>query len=89
MSKIMFIFCLYLNICFEKPGPLSLSTEQSSLRILYYKFSKFENGSNLIVTLINHLLEEFVSDHEFLPKKLHLNLGKPLRINHFIVKNCA
>jgi hypothetical protein len=35
----------------------------------------------MIVTIIHHLLEEFVSDHGCLPKKLHLNLGKPPRKN--------
>lgn len=38
-------------------------------------FLQFENASDLIVTLIYRLLEDFVSDHLKLPRKLHLNLG--------------
>ena len=34
----------------------------------------FENGSNMIITIIYKLLEEYVSDHQSLPRKLHLNL---------------
>lgn len=35
-----------------------------------------ENGSDMIVTIVHHLLKDFVQDHGHLPKKLHLNLGK-------------
>ena len=35
-----------------------------------------ENGSDMIVTIVHHLLKDFLQDHGRLPKKLHLNLGK-------------
>ena len=35
-----------------------------------------ENGSDMVITIIYHLLQEFIKDHGKLPKKLHLNLGK-------------
>ena len=38
---------------------------------------QFENASNMIITLIHQLLQEFVSDHGMLPRNLHLNLGTP------------
>ena len=38
----------------------------------------------MIVTLVHHLLEEFVSDHQFLPRKLHLNLGQLPRLGNGI-----
>ena len=34
----------------------------------------FENGSNLVVTLVYLLLLEFMNDWKKLPRKLHLNL---------------
>ena len=35
-----------------------------------------ENGSDMVVTIVYHLLREFMQDHGGnLPKKLHLNLG--------------
>ena len=35
-----------------------------------------ENGSDMVITIIYHLLREFIEDHGKLPRKLHLNLGK-------------
>ena len=37
---------------------------------------KFENASNMIVTIVYLVLEDFVKDHGRLPRKLHLNLGR-------------
>ena len=42
-----------------------------------FPFFQFENASNMIITLIHQLLQEFVSDHGLLPRNLHLNLGTP------------
>ena len=36
---------------------------------------KFENASDMIISLIFLLLEDFLDDHHQLPRKLHLNLG--------------
>ena len=38
------------------------------------KTSKFENGSNMIVSLVFLLLEDFLKEHGRFPKKLHLCL---------------
>ena len=38
-------------------------------------FNQFEGGSNVTVTIINHLLEDFIQEHHRLPRKLHLCLG--------------
>ena len=46
------------------------------------KSFKFENGSNMIVTIVFLLLEEFVKDHGRLPKKLHLNLDNCWRFEY-------
>ena len=40
---------------------------------------QFENASNLVITIICHLLEEFLNDHKVLPRKLHLNLDNCYR----------
>ena len=40
------------------------------------RFIVSENGSDMIVTIVYHLLREFEKDHGKLPKKLYLNLGK-------------
>ena len=37
---------------------------------------QFENASDMIVSLVFLLIEEFLQDHKKLPRKLHLNLGK-------------
>ena len=42
--------------------------------IFYVNHDIFENGSNMIITIIFLLLQEFIKDHKALPKKLHLNL---------------
>ena len=42
--------------------------------MIYLNHDIFEQGSNLIITLVHMLLEEFVSDWNKLPKKLHLNM---------------
>ena len=44
--------------------------------IFYMNHDQYENGSNLIVTIIYHLLQDFIQDLLKLPKKLHLNLGQ-------------
>ena len=46
----------------------------------YVNHDQFENGSDLVVTLIYLLIEDFISDHKKLPRKLHLNLGKSLTV---------
>ena len=36
-----------------------------------------ENGSDMVVSIVYHLLQEFLQDQDGkLPRKLHLNLGK-------------
>ena len=46
-------------------------------KILYIKNKSSENGSDMIVTIVFHLLKDFMKDHGGkLPRKLHLNLGK-------------
>ena len=35
-----------------------------------------ENGSDMVITIIFHLLTEFLQDHQKFPKNLHLNLGR-------------
>ena len=42
--------------------------------LFYINHDVFENGSNLIVTLVYLLLQEFVKDWSKLPRKLHLNM---------------
>ena len=37
-----------------------------------------ENGSDMVVTIIFHLLTEFLQEHQKFPKNLHLNLGTVL-----------
>ena len=54
--------CFQYNIC-----------AKNSTNIIWFQF---ENASNMIITLIHHLLEEFVRDHGMLPRNLHLNLGE-------------
>ena len=44
--------------------------------LFFINHDHYENGSNLIVSIVFLLLEEFVRDHSKLPRKLHLNLGK-------------
>ena len=46
--------------------------------LFYVNHDQFENGSDMIVTLIYLLIEDFFNDHQKLPRKLHLNLGKSL-----------
>ena len=48
--------------------------EKNRKVLFYVNHDIFENGSNLVITLIHHLLQEFLSDWKKLPKKLHLNL---------------
>ena len=47
--------------------------------LFFINHDQFENGSDMIVTLIFLLIEEFLNDHQKLPRKLHLNLGKSLK----------
>jgi hypothetical protein len=48
---------------------------ENNRKVMFYlNHDIFENGSNLIVTLVYLLLEEFVKDWSKLPRKLHLNL---------------
>ena len=52
-----------------------------------------ENGSDMIVTIIHHLLKDFMEDNDGkLPRKLHLNLGKSDFLfhgnNHIFSDNC-
>ena len=42
--------------------------------IFYVNHDIFEQGSNMIITLINLLLQDFIKDWKKLPKKLHLNM---------------
>ena len=42
----------------------------------------------MIITLIHHLLEEFVRDHGMLPRNLHLNLGKVFLRFKFFETDC-
>ena len=46
--------------------------------LFYVNHDQFENGSDMIVTLIYLCIEDFINDHQKLPRKLHLNLGKSL-----------
>ena len=43
--------------------------------LFYLNHDIFEQGSNLVITLVHMLLQEFVKDWKKLPRKLHLNLG--------------
>ena len=42
--------------------------------IFFINHDQYENGSNMIITIIYNLLQDFVADHKKLPRKLHLNL---------------
>lgn len=42
--------------------------------LFYINHDIFENGSNLVVTLLYHALREFLNDWGKFPKKLHLNV---------------
>ena len=42
--------------------------------VFFLNHDVFENGSNMIITIIYHILQDFVGDHKTLPRKLHLNL---------------
>ena len=54
--------------CFREKATLIIMNIFLNILIL-------ENGSDMIVTIIYKLLEEFIQDHGKLPRKLHLNLG--------------
>ena len=41
--------------------------------LFYINHDQFENGSNLIVTIIYKLIEDFLKDHKKLPRILHIN----------------
>lgn len=48
--------------------------EEKRKVLFYLNHDIFEQGSNLIITLVHLLLQEFVKDWKKLPKKLHLNM---------------
>ena len=50
-------------------------------REIYISKSILEDGSDMVITIIFHLLKEFLQDHKKFPKNLHLNLGKVLLRN--------
>ena len=48
---------------------------ENKRKVLFYiNHDIFENGSNLVITLVYLLLQEFIGDWKKLPRKLHLNL---------------
>ena len=48
--------------------------------IFYLNHDQYEQGSNLIVSIVFRLLQVFVRDHSKLPKKLHLNMGRSFKL---------
>ena len=42
--------------------------------VFYLNHDVYENGSNMIITIIYNLIQDFANEHKMLPKKLHLNL---------------
>ena len=53
--------------------------ETKRKNLFYLNHDHYENGSNLVVTIVYLLLEDFIRDFAKLPKKLHLNLGKSFK----------
>ena len=49
--------------------------------IIYINHDEFENGSNKVVTLIYKMLQTFIKDHGFLPRKLFLTSDNCAREN--------
>ena len=48
--------------------------------LFYINHDQFENGSDMVVSLVFLLIEDFLEDHHKLPRKLHLNLGKSSKL---------
>ena len=46
--------------------------EQKRKIVFYLNHNHFEQGGSLVVTIIHKLLLQFVEDHGFLPKNLHI-----------------
>ena len=58
-------------------GRVKKSKKNKKKHSVSYFNSHLENGSDMVVSVIYHLLREFMQDHGGkLPRKLHLNLGK-------------
>ena len=54
---------------------ISLVMSYLKNEIFYVYVYVLENGSDMVITIIFHLLKEFLEDHQKFPKNLHLNLG--------------
>ena len=68
-----------------------MSSAQISL--YYFVFAdQYENGSNMIVSIVFRMIQDFLKDHKVLPPLLFLNLDNCGRENkvsrHFIIE-CA
>ena len=48
--------------------------EENRKVLFYINHDIFENGSNMIITIVYLLIQEFLKDHNKLPRKLHLNM---------------
>ena len=48
---------------------------------MFVNHNNFEQGSNKVVSILYHLLRDFISDHKFLPKKLTVNADNCWREN--------
>ena len=42
--------------------------------VLFINHDIYENGSNMIITIIYNLLQDFLEEHKSFPRKLHLNV---------------
>ena len=49
--------------------------------IFFLNHDQYENGSNLVVTVIHKLIEDFLKDHKKLPRTLHINTDNCAREN--------
>jgi hypothetical protein len=48
---------------------------------MFFSIDQFENGSNMIVSIIYKMIVDFVKDHNFLPPVLFLNFDNCGREN--------
>ena len=48
---------------------------------MFINHNNFEQGGNKVVSILYLLLKDFISDHKFLPKKLHINADNCWREN--------
>ena len=48
--------------------------QQNRKIFMFINHNIFENGSNFIITMLHHLLQDYLQEHKKFPRKLHLNV---------------